>query len=72
MEQGTCRYDEKNGGEKVVAKTYTCNRCGKKTDDAFNITQWFNGAPNIETICRECILKIGKEDGEQDGEEERN
>jgi hypothetical protein len=66
MAKGTRCNDEKNGGEKIVAKTYTCDRCGKKTDDAFNITKWFNGAPNIETVCKECILKIGKEDGEEE------
>jgi len=54
-----------------MAKTYTCDRCGAKVQDAYNITRWFNGAPNIEMVCEECILKIGHED-EEDGEEERS
>lgn len=33
---------------------------------AYNITKWFNGAPSVETVCLECIQKVGKEDGSQD------
>ena len=45
---------------------YTCKRCGKKVQDAFNITRWFNGYPEIEVVCEECIKKIGYEEAVDD------
>lgn len=41
---------------------YKCARCGRKFDDAYNITKWFNGATSVEIICEECIGRIGKDD----------
>lgn len=46
---------------------YKCDFCGLKVDDAYNITRWFNGAPSVKTVCRECIEKIGRE---EDGQKE--
>lgn len=38
---------------------YTCDRCGLKVEDAYQITQWFNGFPHVETVCKPCIEEIG-------------
>ena len=45
---------------------YTCNRCGKKVGDAYQITIWFNGAPEIDVVCKECIEKIGHPEREEE------
>ena len=46
---------------------YICDRCGGKFDDAYNRTLYFNGVPKVETLCKECIEKIGKEEEEDHG-----
>ena len=42
---------------------YTCERCGAKVADAYTITKFFNGVATSQIICRECILKIGHDNG---------
>lgn len=41
-----------------------CVRCGQSMTEAYayNITKWFNGAPSVETVCLDCIKKIGREE----------
>lgn len=50
---------------------YTCDRCGKEFEDAYNITKYFNGGTSVQTVCLDCIKKIGKPEGDSDGEEEK-
>jgi len=51
--------------------TYICDRCGKRVPakDAFEISRFFNGLQLKETVCRECIKKIGEEEGDPEDEE---
>ena len=47
---------------------YKCDRCGEKFDDAYNRTLYFNGAPVIETLCKACIERIGRENATTDND----
>ena len=50
---------------------YKCDECGKKVDDAYNRTLYFNGVPIIQTLCEDCIRKIGHDsDSASDSEGE--
>ena len=49
---------------------YKCARCNREFDDAYNITKYFNGGTSVQTVCRECIEKIGKVDS--DGTSDNN
>lgn len=51
---------------------YICDFCGAKVDDAYNITKYFNGAPSVKTVCKECIEKIGKVPNEETEDMEEN
>lgn len=44
---------------------YTCDRCGKKYDDAYSITKYFNGMSIYQTVCLDCIKKIGHDNPEE-------
>lgn len=43
---------------------YKCDECKKKVSDAYSRTKYFNGVPIIQTLCKECIKKIGHENKE--------
>ena len=45
---------------------YKCDRCGAKVADAYDITRWFNGEQFIQTVCEDCIKKIGHEEEPDD------
>lgn len=50
---------------------YKCDRCGLKVSDAYMITKYFNDDQIVQTVCKDCIEKIGhdnevKEDVERE------
>jgi len=47
---------------------YKCDRCGNEFNDAYSITKYFNGGTSVETVCEDCIRKIGKENGTSDND----
>ena len=43
---------------------YKCDRCGLKVSDAYKITKYFNDDRIVQTVCLDCIKKIGHDNVE--------